>query len=71
MKVRGVNKSKGTKLRMGMRWIEGYNDAYGRSREYCWLLKGSKAKGTLKHRKLIKCDGEWWPVRNDKWRKVE
>ena len=58
MKIRGVNKSKGTTRRWGGEFLVVHpNGQFARAR---WLLKGSKAKGTLKMRKCVLIDGEWW-----------
>jgi len=66
MKIRGVNKQKGTRRRFGRSWIEEWPN--GTSRRCCWLLKGSEAKGTLKRRKLVLWDGEW--CAEGRWQKV-
>ena len=57
MKIRGINKKKGTTRRWGAGFIHKWPN--GTATNGRWLLCGSKAKGTLKKRKCILWDGEW------------
>ena len=67
MKIRGVNKQKGTKRRWGSGFL--YRWPNGTATNGRWLLKGSKAKGTLKRRRMILYDGEW--VADGRWEKCD
>jgi hypothetical protein len=67
VKIRGVNKQKGTTRRWGAGFIKKWPN--GTSSQGRWLLKGSEAKGTLKRRRIILYDGEW--CADGKWEKVK
>ena len=67
MKIRGVNKAKGTKRRWGSGFVHKWPN--GTATNGRWLLKGSKARGDLMKRKCILWDGEW--VAEGRWIKCD